>query len=115
MKSLNQAPPHDAPDSQLRAAYEEEVRGLGELVARMRNEGSSLEAIVRAVSGARLAQSRRYKEVTPEPLRSRIIARTIAEYGNPDAPDVEHLRRCGKSWKEIIAGALRPGLPVALE
>jgi hypothetical protein len=70
----------------LRFAYEEEMRGLVTTVELMRADGATIEAIARTVSGDRLELSRRYKAATPEPLRSRIIVRTVAEYGNPVAP-----------------------------
>ncbi|MCY1521795.1 hypothetical protein D9M68_566260 [compost metagenome] len=103
--------PHEPlpPDTGLRAEYEQEVRGLAKLVEQMRFEGATSETIARTVSSARLALSRRYKDATPEPMRGRIIARTLAVYGNPDGPDLEYLRSRGKSWEDIIASAIRPG------
>ena len=115
MKRPLESQPIDQQINSIRADYEDEVRGLSDLVASMRIEGASSEAIARAVSSARLELSRRYKAATPEPLRSRIIARTVAEYGNPNGPDVEYLRSRGRTWEEIIAGALRPGPPINLE
>lgn len=100
-------------DTGLRAEYEEEVRRLSMLVEKMRIEGTASETIARTVSGARLALSRRYKDATSEPMRSIIIARTLAVYGNPDGPDLEYLRSRGKSWEDIIASAIRPGPIVA--
>lgn len=97
------------PDAGLRAEYEQEVRGLAKLVEQLKIEDASSEKIARVVSGARLALSRRYKNATPEPMRGRIIARTLAAYGNPDGPDLEYLRSKGKSWEDIIASAIRPG------
>lgn len=81
----------------------------------MRSEGSTSEVIARLVHGARRAIAVRYKDATPEPLRTRIIARTIATYGNPEGPDIDDLRRRGKGWEDIIAGALRPGVVPAAD
>jgi hypothetical protein len=97
------------PGETLRDAYEREVRALAREVDRLHAEGSTKEVIARSVHAARRAIAVRYKNATPEPLRSRIIARTIAVYGNASGPEIDDLRRQGKSWDAIIGGALRPG------
>jgi hypothetical protein len=50
-----------------------------------------------------------FKKLTSEPWRSRIHARTLAAYGDPVGPTIEHLRARGKSWDDIIDSATRPG------
>jgi hypothetical protein len=67
------------------------------------------EAIARAIHAERRALSTRYKSLTPEPTRTRIHNRTVAVYGDPLGPTIEYLRAQGRSWDQIIAGAIRPG------
>ncbi|AWB20182.1 cell wall-binding protein [Methylobacterium currus] len=99
----------------LRDRYEAAVRGLAERAAALRREGLSPEAIARDVHAERRRLAVHYKSLTPEPYRSRIAARTIRVYGNPDGPSIDFLRARGKTWEAIIAGATRPGPPVGLE
>ncbi|MBS7812508.1 hypothetical protein [Roseococcus pinisoli] len=87
----------------LRRRYEEEVRDLGRLVDELTQAGMDRETI------ARLALATRYKDLTAEPLRSRILQRTVETYGNPAGPSIDFLRARGKSWDDIIDGATRPG------
>ncbi|GAB3505077.1 hypothetical protein GCM10027521_60590 [Amycolatopsis cihanbeyliensis] len=51
----------------------------------------------------------KYKDLTPEPLRSQIYTRNLEKYGDELGPTVEYLRSRGKSWDEIIASASRTG------
>jgi len=75
----------------------------------MRGDGVSSEAIARAVHAERRRLAATFKELTPEPLRSRIYARTRAVYGDSLGPTIESLREQNKSWDDIIDGATRPG------
>ncbi|MEI4485959.1 hypothetical protein V8J36_07125 [Frigidibacter sp. MR17.14] len=93
----------------LRTRYEAEVRALAALGARLRAEGQGPEQVARALHGARLRLSVDYRALTPEPRRSRILARTRAVYGSEEGPTIEALRAAGKSWEEITQGACRPG------
>lgn len=99
----------------LRARYEQAVLGLKDQVDAMRRSGASDEAIARSVHANRLRLARTYKELTPEPYRSRIYDRTVRVYGNEDGPSIAFLRAKGKSWEAIIESATRPGLPVGLQ
>ncbi|AWN55211.1 cell wall-binding protein [Methylobacterium sp. 17Sr1-1] len=98
----------------LRDRYEAAVRGLAEHVAALRRDGLPPEAIARAAHAERRRLAIHYKDLTPEPYRSRIAARTTRVYGNPEGPSIAFLRAQGKTWEAIIAGAMRPGPPVGL-
>jgi hypothetical protein len=75
----------------------------------MRGDGASSETIARTVHAERRRLTAAFKELTPEPWRSRIHARTLTAYGDPVGPTIENLRARGKSWDDIIDGATRPG------
>ncbi|MGH7040922.1 MAG: hypothetical protein ACREFY_02170 [Acetobacteraceae bacterium] len=96
-------------DSDLRSRYEAAVLGLGAWVAALRDEGRSSERIARAVHAKRRRLAVTFKELTPEPLRSRIRSRTLAIYSNSIGPTIDGLRAQGKSWDDIIDSATRPG------
>ncbi len=93
----------------LRARYETEVRALAARAEALRKSGSGSETIARMLHAERRAIAARFKALTPEPLRSRIEARTLATYDDPGGPTLEALRAAGKSWDGIIAAAARPG------
>lgn len=93
----------------LRRRYEAEVRALSATATALRIAGADSETIARRLHAKRRALAARYKALTPEPLRSRIAARTLARYGHPDGPDIDTLREMGRSWDDIIAAAARPG------
>ena len=93
----------------LRDQYETAVRGLRAHVAAMRDEGASSETIALAVHAERRRLTVAFRQLTPEPWRSRIQARTLAAYGDPVGPTIESLRARGKSWDDIIGSATRPG------
>ena len=96
-------------ESDLRSRYEVTVLGLRAWVAALRDEGRSSEMIARAVHAERRRLTATFKELTPEPLRSRIRSRTLAIYGDCTGPTIESLRARGKSWDDIIDSAPRPG------
>lgn len=93
----------------LRARYEEAVRGLDTCVAGMRRDGASDETIACALHAERRRLAALFKERTPEPYRTRLYERTLRVYGNEFGPTIAMLRASGKSWEAIIAGAIRPG------
>ena len=97
----------EAPEG--RARYEALVRDLARRATAMRRAGVDLETIARTLHAERRALSTRFKEITPEPLRTVIHDRTVAVYGDPLGPTIEFLRAQGRSWDEIIDGATRPG------
>lgn len=93
----------------LRSEYERKVAALAETATDMRRRGVEAETIARAVHAERIAIAKAFKDITPEPLRTRIFARTIAQYGDAAGPSIEWLRAAGKSWDNIIDSASRPG------
>ncbi|MBR0740846.1 cell wall-binding protein [Bradyrhizobium liaoningense] len=93
----------------LRSEYERKVQMLADMAREMRRRGVEAETIARAVHAERLAIAKAFKNITPEPLRTRIQARTIAQYGDAAGPSIDWLRTAGKSWDEIIDSASRPG------
>jgi RHS repeat-associated protein len=93
----------------LRLAYIGEVEALSGSAAAMRAAGSTAEEIARALHQARRDIGVKYKDLTPEPLRSTIYDRNIAKYGDPLGPTVDWLRNRGKSWDQITEGATRTG------
>lgn len=115
--AVHRAPPGgggtDAPanlgDHPLRAAYRAEVEGLQALEDSMRADGAEPEAIARALHQQRREIGKKYKDLTPEPLRSQIRERNLAKYGDEWGPTISYLREAGKSWEQIIAGAKRTG------
>jgi hypothetical protein len=97
---------------ELRLQYEQAVFGLRTRVAAMRSEGAPSEDIARAVHAERRRLAATFKELTLEPLRSRLYDRTCVVYGDPLGPTIERLRAQGKSWDDIIDSATRPGKAV---
>jgi hypothetical protein len=93
----------------VRLEYEARVTALRGRADAMHRNGSSPEAIARTMHAARRALCQIFREQTPEPLRTRILERTRAIYGDPLGPSVEFLRLRGKSWEDINASASRPG------
>lgn len=94
---------------QLRSEYEEAVRSIASRVAILRQQSVDEECIARLAHQERQRLTLAFKKLTPEPLRSRILERTVAEYGHPTGPSIERLRQRGRSWSEIADGASRPG------
>jgi hypothetical protein len=99
----------DSGTEELRLEYENSVRALAERAVALRAEGKSSETIARDLHGKRRRLAAAFKDLTPEPLRTKVHARTIATYGNPVGPTIESLRSAGKSWEDIISAASRPG------
>lgn len=92
-----------------RDRYEALVRELALRAGALRRRGIDAETIARTLHAERRALSTRFKDITPEPLRTVIHDRTVAVYGDPLGPTIEFLRAQGKSWNEIIDGATRHG------
>ena len=93
----------------VRSCYEEAVLGFRQRVMTMREQGATSEAIARTVHAERRMLAIAFKDLTAEPLRSGIYARTVALYGDPAGPTIDRLRAQGKSWDDIIESATRPG------
>jgi len=92
-----------------RAAYVTEVRLISGQVQWARLWGASAEEQARLAHGLRRSIGERYKNWTPEPLRSQIRDRNMERYGDPLGPSVEWLRARGYSWQDIATGASRTG------
>lgn len=93
----------------LRAEYERAVEAITHKVLAMRQSGIDKEAVARWAHAERQGLAQAYKDLTPEPLRSRIRERTIATYGQAAGPSIDYLRQQGKSWDQIADSAARPG------
>ncbi len=102
-------------ESDLRSRYEVAVLGLRAWVVALQDEARSSEMIARAVHAERRRLTAAFKELTPEPLRSRIRSRTLAIYGDSTGPTIESLRARGKSWDDIIDSATRPGPRISFD
>jgi hypothetical protein len=95
---------------QIRSDYELSVKRLSDLAAGMRTSGTDLETMARTLHAERRALAARFKELTPEPLRSELYGRTLDIYGDRSGPTIDYLRKKGKSWDDIIESACRPGV-----
>jgi hypothetical protein len=95
----------------LRLEYEARVTALRGRANAMRQDGSTPEAIARAMHAARRQLCQVFKDQTPEPQRTRIFDRTRAAYGDALDPSVEFSKAQGKSWEDITDSASRPGRP----
>jgi len=101
--------PHSREVLQGRDAYNAEIGGLGRTEAQMRSEGKSDEQIARALNQQRRDIGEKYKDLTPEPLRSEIYARNLERYQDRLGPTADWFRARGKSWADIIESAKRTG------
>lgn len=97
------------PTHALRLKYEADVAALAEATSQMLGSGTSEEDVARWVVDERNALKRTYRGLTPAPILARIDARTLQRYGNRMGPSADELRAAGKSWREIIESAARPG------
>jgi hypothetical protein len=93
----------------LRLQYHAEVVALAAKRDEMVTAGATPEEIARALHKARRDLGVKYKNVTPEPLRSQIYQRNLDKYGDQLGPTIDYLRQSGKSWEQIIESALRTG------
>ncbi|MFF4219382.1 FG-GAP-like repeat-containing protein [Streptomyces nondiastaticus] len=93
----------------LRQAYINEVEALSQQAASMRAAGASPETIARTLHQARRDLGVKYKDLTPEPLRSEIYQRNLQKYGDKLGPTIDWLRAKGKTWEQIIESATRTG------
>ncbi|NJP82968.1 hypothetical protein HCK01_37860 [Streptomyces sp. AA8] len=93
----------------LRQAYINEVEALSQQAASMRAAGASQETIARTLHKARRDLGVKYKDLTPEPLRSEIYQRNLQKYGDKLGPTIDWLRAKGKTWEQIIESATRTG------
>ncbi|APW40064.1 hypothetical protein RD110_25035 [Rhodoferax koreense] len=97
------------PQSDLRQAYEAAVAALGDEVAAMLADGASEEQAARLAVARRNLLKQQWRDHTPPEVLARIEARSLAQYGHVLGPTVEQLRAAGKSWREILRSAAKPG------
>ncbi|WP_310621599.1 DUF4150 domain-containing protein [Flexibacterium corallicola] len=94
----------------LRLAYEKEVKELALKAKKMRDEGYSSEEIARALNSDRRNLGIKYKDITPEPLRSEIFERNMKKYNDKWGPTIDYLRGVKEySWEQIIEKSSKPG------
>lgn len=103
--------------SALRREYEEQVAHLCDPVPTLRAGGMSEVDIARRLHGERRALGVRYKDLTPEPLRTRIYEVNQRRYGDPLGPSFDYLERHNQrdgaiNYAAIIQGACRPNRDV---
>ncbi len=106
-KEVNQIKSMGIKNSSLRSAYEEKVRALESVPAKLRSEGLSEEQIAREMHKLRRELGRQFKEAAPPLFREYIYAATAAKYGDPLGPTYEQLRG-EKTCQQIIESAARP-------
>ncbi|MGB3070434.1 MAG: hemagglutinin [Ottowia sp.] len=97
------------PTSSVRLMYETAVTALRDAASERLREGASEEDVARWAVKERNALKQEYRDHTPAPILTRIVAKTQARYGNSMGPTADQLRAAGKSWKEIIDSATRAG------
>lgn len=93
----------------LRMDYENAVAALRGAGQRLLDGGTSEEQVARWMVAQRNALKQRFRACTPADDLARLQAWTQARYGNPLGPTAEQLHAAGKSWRQIIDGAARPG------
>ena len=93
----------------LRKQYIDEVNSLSKKADELRKKGLSEKEIAKILNKDRLDIGKKYKDLTPSPLKEEIYARNLERYGNKWGPNIEYLRNKGKSWTDIIKGASKTG------
>lgn len=86
-----------------------QAEGLANLEYGMRQSGSSLEEIARAMHAERRALGIKYKDLTSADLLEKIYQRNMERYGDRLGPSIEFLLGKGKPWEQIIESAMTPG------
>lgn len=95
--------------AELRVQYEVEVAALRGAAAVRLAAGDTEEQVARWSVAQRNALKQRFRAHTPADDLARLEAWTRARYGSVLGPSAEQLHAAGKSWREIIEGAARPG------
>ncbi|MCY1374731.1 hypothetical protein D9M69_620920 [compost metagenome] len=97
------------PGLNVRKTYEAAVAELGPAAARMLADGVSEEQVARWIFAQRDDLKLHYRALTPSHELQALEARSHSRYGNTLGPSIEQLRSAGKSWRDIIDSAARPG------
>ncbi len=92
----------------LQQAYADAVLELKKRAVSLQASGMGMEQRARILHAERQALDEKYKALTPPDMLEKIYQRNIQEYGDKNGPTIDRLRQQGKSWKKIIAWALRP-------
>lgn len=93
-----------------RQRYEAEVQALAAACADQLAAGTSDQEVAHWAVSRRNALKQRFRAMTPADDVLRLQAWTQQRYGNPLGPTAAQLHAAGKSWRDIIDGAARPGL-----
>lgn len=93
----------------VRTQYEAAVVELQSTISAMLAAGNSEEEVARWAVTQRNRIKQQFRELTPPEALATIEAWTSARYGHALGPTAEQLRARGKSWREILAAASRPG------
>jgi len=93
----------------LRLEYEQAARNLRAETDTLLSRGVSEEQVGRWAMEQRNQLKTTYRDLTPPVLLAEFEARNVAKYGNSLGPSAEQLLASGKSWKDIIEAASRPG------
>ncbi|MGC3984336.1 MAG: hemagglutinin [Pseudorhodoferax sp.] len=93
----------------LRAQYEAEVAALRAEALQRLATGSGEEQVAHWIVAQRNALKQRFRAGTPADELARLEAWTRSRYGNALGPSAGQLQAAGKSWRQIIEGAARPG------
>lgn len=96
-------------DLNVRKTYEAAVAALGPAAERMLADGVSEEQVARWIFAQRDDLKLHYRALTPSDALQALEARSHSRYGNTLGPSIEQLRSAGKSWRDIIDSAARPG------
>lgn len=89
--------------------YEAAVAELSNAAASKLDAGVSEENVARWAVAERNILKQAYRDLTPESILARIVARTLKRCGNETGLSVGDLRSAGKSWRQIIHSATRAG------
>ena len=93
----------------VRTQYEAAVIELQRTTTSMLAAGDSEEDVARWAVTERNRIKRHFRALTPAEALTTIEAWTLARYGDPLGPTADQLRARGKSWREILVAASRPG------
>ncbi|MES2509922.1 MAG: hemagglutinin [Pseudomonadota bacterium] len=89
--------------------YEAAVIELQQTTASMLAAETSEEDVARWAVDQRNRIKLQFRELTPTEALATIEAWTLAQYGDSLGPTADQLRARGKSWREILVAASRPG------
>ncbi|MDH0340180.1 hemagglutinin repeat-containing protein [Chromobacterium haemolyticum] len=92
-----------------RIAYESEAESLAFQANKMLRQGVSEEVVAKWAHAQRNKLKVDFRDISPKDFVIQAEKRNVERYGNPLGPTIEQLREKGKSWRQIIESAARPG------